>query len=613
MTSEVDHECALSRPNELGALSPETDGTQEECRRNASPGECADISSTARLGVAGSSLLTVAGRLKENLCWEMEDGAGGDTTSGCDGDVTSRESCATQRQQQIVAVTRSQYHSIQQLSRPSINHAQTATTSDRLTYSSEMYCQAPQSAPGRYFAKTARLGDEKNSEPECERRWDGDGTAESDGTGVDEGPACTESVDERASDADRRGTNGHGQKTTSAAVSRAWSAEDSIGSTAVEAKRARVEHIVRNMQTPPSCHQTTHQQNLIDGRRQRRKQFAPLQHQHDGPAKRSYVADDDDSDHDVDDTWDSHHLDNSEREALQLGLQRVQDRLADMHKTYMNYLDENSEDDVIVDVGSDVRSEHPIKRLHDDADDAVIGADFNRNEILQRDNDDDAGSRGADSLEALAKMLKAEISDSVGNMVDEIVQSFVARRMKLAQGEGGEWRHGEPNDGRLTPTQRSTMSTTPSPDPHLTARSHTDATAPPPLTPIGTSTAAVDLRFPPVLSAMPLPAAGGLGAMERAAAAAAKLVVGRYSMQSAAAMAAYIDSAFLLHGKTAFEMPPSQSAVSSTSVSPAAAAAAARRLFTPTPFYPAQHAALQRHIVKVKICSFSLSTTYKYF
>ena len=280
-----------------------------------------------------------------------------------------------------------------------------------------------------------------------------------------------------------------------------------------------------------------------------------------------------------------------------------------MQKKYVNYLDESSEDDVIVDVDNDVRTDEPIKRLRDNADDPVIGADFNRNEILRgadsiNDNGSNDGS-GSGSLEALARMLKAEISDSVGTMVDEIVHSFVSRRLKVAGGgSGGTWRHDDPVDGRLTPTQRSTTSTTSSPDTHLTTASRTDTdTVPPPLTPIGTSTA-VDLRFPVLPPAPPATAvipAGSMGAMERAAAAAAKLVVDRYSLQSAAAMAAYLDNAFLLHGKTAFEMPPPSHAASS-STSPASAT---RRLFTPTPFYPAQNTVLQPHVIKVNIFFFS--------
>ena len=95
--------------------------------------------------------------------------------------------------------------------------------------------------------------------------------------------------------------------------------------------------------------------------------------------------------------------------------------------------------------------------------------------------------------------------------------------------------------------------------------------------------------------------------MERAAAAAAKLVADRYSLQSAAAMAVYLDNAFLLHGKTAFEMPPSHAA--SSSVSPASAA---HRLLNPTPCYPAQHAALQPHLIKVSILQLQLIITTKF-
>ena len=661
MTSEVGHECAARRPAELDALSSETEATRcprdETLDDDLSPSSGSDTarttsglaSSTSRLSLTGNSLLSVADRLKEKLCRALEGEEAGNRGSGFgdSADLASRENpqdCATQ--QQLLPASRSQYHSIQQLSRPSTKLAKTTVSSrhlfsadDRrpaaayqLDNSSELYRHASHSSSlvpgsadvpaGRYFTETGTNNEMHGQTTECERRQDDDGTARSDSDHGDESSdACT---DESPTDTDHRDAEVHGlQKSMSAvaeASSKAWLLEpcqNGGGSTAVEdeleAKRARVEHIVRSMRTPPSdgqqsamavvCPTTHHQQQLIDGRRQRRKQFAPLQHQHEGRRpphlKRSYVDDDDDddSDRDVDDTWRG-QLDNSERNVLRLGLQRVHDRLADMQKKYMNCLNESVEDDVIVDVGNDVRADEPVKRQRDDADDAVIGADFNRNEILRGAGDNDTGSNdgpaASGSLEALASMLKAEISDSVGNMVDEIVRSFVAQRLKVAGGGGGEWRHGEPGDGRLTPTQRSTMSTTSSPD--TAAPPHTDGdTVPPPLTPICASSA-VDLRFP-----VPPPAAAGIPAgsmetMERAAAAAAKLVADRYSLQSAAAMAAYLDNAFLLHGKTAFEMPPSHASASSSS-----STSAAHRLLNPTPYYPAQHAAFQSHVLKVSI------------
>ena len=669
MTSEVGHECAARRPAELGTSSADTDATQKETGDDLLSATGADIakttsdlaSSAACLGVTGNSLLAAADRMKEKLyrATEGEDVEDKRSKSGFDDDLVSRENslrgCATQHHQQVLPVSRSQYHSIQQLSRPSINVAQTTASSHshhlfgaECSYqldndSAELYrhssgqAQGSADVPaGRYFVKDDRLLDDANSETQSQEtslqiRQDYDETAQSsDSDDGDEGSACTEfdmDYDECQTDTDRCGIDGLGQKAAVEVTSKAWSSEarhDGGVSSAVEdeleAKRARVEHIVRSMQTPPSdgqpsslitAGQTTQQQHLIDGRRQRRKQFAPLQHQHEGRRsphlKHSYVTDDDDSDREVDDTWSS-QLDTSERDALRLGLQRVQDRLADMHNKYVNYLDVSGNDDVIVDVGNNVRTDEPIKRVRDNADVAVIGADFNRNEILSGGDNNDAGSNdgsGSGNLEALARMLKAEISDSVGNMVDEIVRSFVARRLKVAgSGGGGVRRHDEPADGRLTPTHRSTMSTTSSPDTHLTTMPRTDSDTassgaiPPPLTPIRTSTA-VDLRFPVLPPAAPTAAgipAGSVEAMERAAAAAAKLVADRYSLQSAAAMAAYLDNAFLLHGKTAFEMPPSQATSSSTSP-----ASVSHHLFTPTPYYPPQHSALQSHLIKVNI------------
>ena len=649
MTSEVSDEHSVTRPG-LGVLSPETDATRRP------PEETWDDSSlrmdtesdrtTSGLSSTGNTLLTVADRLEEKLCGasdgaELEE----DRSSSEDDDdeaVALRENsprdCATQ---QPLPVSRSQYHSIQQLSRPSPN-----LVADHRLFGVERRPAFPLNSrelprhpvsnqagvpSGRYITETGKsrdVSDAQSRATESEIRWNDDAFARSDAD--DEDLTCVEDYDERQTDAELSDTDRHDRKsTTTAETIRTWSSEvrqNGGGNTAVEneleAKRARVEHIVRSMRTPPGdVHQSLmtiasqtgelHQQQLIDGRRQRRKQFAPLQHQRDryGPphGKRSYVDDDDDEDEDglerdmdEESSWSS-RMDSSERDTLRFGLQRVQDRLVDMHNKYIKYLQD--EDDVVVDVGNDVSADDPIKRLRHDADDAVIGADFNRNEIVRAGsesddaapNDGGPGPAGSGNIEALARMLKAEISDSVGSMVDEIVRSFVARRLKVTG--GGTWRHGEPADGG----QPSTTSPTSSPDTHQLPRADIEAAssgvAPPPLTPVRASTA-VDLRFPVPPPAPPVAvgvAAGNAEAMERAAAAAAKLVVDGYSLQSAAAMAAYLDNAFLLHGKTAFEMPPSHATSSSTS------AAVTHRLFTPTPYYPAQHAAFHSRILKVNI------------
>ena len=690
MTSEAGDTYA-ARQSGVGTLSAEMDATQcpqKDARDDSS--SAADIddvktssgleSSTDRLGVTGSSLLTVADRLKEKLCRARQGDEGVDkwtTTSGDDASLASRENslrdCAMQdhhhQQQPLFSGSRSQYHSIQQLSRPSANLADApgrhlfAADSSRSAYQLDnspaiyRHCASfdPGSA-GRYFAESSRTGDGTNEEvhqsqeaaESCRsRRYDGD----SDDDDIDdEGSAYTESAvdcDERPTDADRcsGGTEVRARESTPTAVEvicgRAWSGVEArqnsgAGNGAVhgdelEAKRARVEHIVRSMRTPPSDGEQSsviiqQQQQLTEARRQRRKQFAPLQHQHQlderrpPHAKRPYLDDDDeDSERDVDDAWDS-QPEISERDALRLGLQNLQDRLADMQKKCSNYANDSNEDDVIVDVGgNDVRADdEPIKRL--DADDAVIGADFNRNEILRADNansgdaganDDDDGPRFGGSLEALARMLKAEINDSVARMVDEALHAHVARHRRVAVGGGsgdaGVWTHVEPSDGRLTPTRQSTLTPTSSPDQRLPAPTCADgdaastAAVPPPLTPIRAS-ADVDLRFPvpPMVAAAGL-AGGNVAVMERAAAA-AKLMADRYS---AAAMAAYLDNTFLLHGKTAFEMPPPSA---SAAASASSAAAATYRLFTPTPYYPTapQHAALQSHVIKVSFLTRSL-------
>jgi len=647
MTTEVGAECAVRCPAELGALSPEAEATQrpqEETRDDSSSGSGTDnitsglASSTARSDLTEKSQLIVMDRLKEKICRVTEGEEGGDIKprSGDSEDLASRENlqdCETD-QQRLFPVSRSQYHSIQQLSRPSTNLARTSTSSRhlfgaerrpayRLENSSQLYLHASHSSgqvpgsaaipAGRYFTETGMSRDDKNSEAtglatECDRTQDDDGS--------DNGEEVSVSTDDSPTDIDHHGTDVHRQTSLE-------SSQNGGGNTTVEdeleAKRARVEHIVRSMRTPPSdggqaslmttAYQQQRQQQLIDGRRQRRKQFAPLQHQHDAQSvphpKRSYHDDeDDDSDRDAEDPWGT-QLDNSERDVLRLGLQRVHDRLAAMQKKYMNYLNENGEGDVVV----DVRTDEPMKSQRDDADDAVIGADFNRNEILRGTSDDNGPTVGpaSGSLEALARMLKAEISDSVSNMVDDIVRSFVAQRLKVAgAGGGGQWKCVEPADGRLTPTQRSTTSTTSSPDTHLTAPPPTDSeTIPPPLTPIGAPTP-VDLRFPVPPPAAAVIPAGSMESMERAAAAAAKLVADRYSLQSAAAMAAYLDNAFLLHGKTAFEMPPSHAAA--TSMSPASSA---HRLLSPTPYYPTQHSALHSHLIKVSSRTFHIVLNYR--
>jgi len=565
MTSEVGHDCTVRRPAELSELSPETEVVscpQEESRSDSSSGSAgADTAARTTSGLASSSFRldptgnTMADRLKER-CRGTDGEKGGDNWSRSvdNDDLASRENlrdCASQHQQQLLPVGRSQYHSIQQLSRPSTNAASghhvfagDHRSGYQLDSNPELYHHSSSqpsggSVPeGRYFTKAGRSRDGATVETqgraaEGEGRQEGDGTARSDSDNADEGSACT---DQSSSDPDHRGVEERDRKSTSTATAgveltgKTWSSslescQNGGSSTAVEdeleAKRARVEHIVRSMRTPPgdgdggtqpsslntSCPTVHphHQQQLIDGRRQRRKQFAPLQHQHDDERlapqfKRSYDEDDDeeDSDRDLDDTWSS-HLDNSERDVLRLGLQRVHDRLADMQKKYMNYLDDSSEDDGVVDVDSDARTDDKRQRHDGTADDAVIGADFNRNEILRAaGNSVDGGAKEGSSLEALASMLKAEISDSVGNMVDEIVRSFVAQRLKVAGGGGGgvgAWRHGEPDDGRLTPTHRSTMSSASSPDTHGPPGTDGETAPPPPLTPICVSTA-VDLRFP---------------------------------------------------------------------------------------------------------------------
>ena len=650
MTSEVKPERAVRlSAAELGALSAETETTREEETQDASsPGSGADIagttsglaSSAARVGVAGNSLQSVAKRLEENLCRSVEGEEAGDTRSGSGGDeddLASRENprdcSATQRQQQqqqLVPVSRSQYHSIQQLSRPSINVAVThhrRPAACQLDNSVQLYRQADVTTAGRYLIETggrSRDNNEARGEAtECDRRGGDDDATGAHSDYADDCSACT---DDRPTDADSRRRI---EVSTTEMTGKAWSSATSQndgGSGAVaaegelEAKRARVEHIVRSMRTPPSDagggqlqssirtqhHQHQQQQQLIDGRRQRRKQFAPLQHQLDSRLtphlKRSYVDnDDDDESRDANDAWGSQLLlDHPQHDVLRLGLQRVHDRLADMQQKYLKNLDESSEDDVIVDVGSDVKNDdEPTAMKHDDDDDdddgGVIGADFNRNEILRRadvNGPTDVSPAAGSNIEALTRMLKAEISDSVGSMVDDIVRSFVAQRLKVAgAGSAGEWRNAErAGDGRLTPTHRSTVSTTSSPDTQFTGapppRTDTETVAPPPLCP-STGIDLLGFTVPPPVGAS-VAAAGRMETMERAAAAAAKLVAERYSLQSAAAMAAYLDNAFLLHGKTAFEMPPSH------------ATATTHRLLNPTPYYPAQHpAALHAHLIKV--------------
>jgi len=626
MASEVGDEFAAGQPAG-GALSPETDiaelGLLDKTGNDddSSSGENSDAtgsppSSSGRSDVAArNNLPTVANRIK-NLRRASVDGE--EVGDEGDDDLARHENStrdfATAATQQLLPVSRSQYHSIQQLSRPS-NTVSSAGPGLRIlnaarrpvftldNNNAELCRRSGSQAPPSRSAEQY-IGEAVDEDVAAD-----DGRAGSDD---DEGSACT--------DDDHHVTYGvqrHSQASTSVATTETgngWPPQSGSGNATVEhqleAKRARVEHIVRSIRTPPGDSgpqpsasipsQVTQQQNSSEARRQRRKQFAPLQHQNDERRqslmmKRPHVDDDDEygSDRDADEQWSQqqHPSENS----LRLGLQRVQDRLADMHQKYMKYLhDDSSDDDGIVDVGNDVSTDKPIKRLRDEAVDAVIGADFNRNEILRAAGEMSAsneGRGGSGSLEALTRMLKAEISDSVGSMVDEIFRSFVVRRLG---GDGGARRRGDPAEGDAAAglTQRSTMSTASSPDAASSPSGNDTAAAcsvvPPPLTPIAASTAAVDLRLP--VPAAPVLPVGNVEVMERAAAAAAKLVIDRYSV---AAMATYLDNAFLLHGKTAFEMPPSSSASTP-------AASVTSRLFTPTPFYPAaQHPQLQSHIIKV--------------
>lgn len=618
MTSEVGDDGAV-RQRRVGPLSEETDATQRQ------PDDSLDDLSSAAAGtdtastVSGLTPSDAAGvtgnRPTKKFCRAMENEEPEEKRSrsvGDDDDLASREilprDCTTARQQQSLPVGRSQYHSIQQLSRPSnVNHH--LFDAFQLDDAAELYrhrgSQAMGSAgvpAGPYTTEMGRPNSESQRRAmDYETRQDDVGAAR---VNIEDDEEKIELVfttePERRAVSEQLGyvTKTLSQKLTSTTAENPGRVrQNGVGSAAVEelkAKRARVEHIVRSMRTPPgdveqssSTIVVAHQQRqqLLDGRRQRRKQFAPLQHQHEGyRTPRLERSDDDDSDRD--DSWTS-QTDVSESKSLHVGLQRVQDRLVDMQRKYMRYLDDSSKCDVIGDVRA--ADEPATKRDDDDADDSVIASDFNRNEILC-DGDHTApvgDGRGSGSFEALASMLKAEINGSVSSMVDDIVNSFIARRRKVAGGGGGEWRMH--SDGRTSPIQRST--TPPIDTSHLSTLHQTDTDAassagivPPPLTPIRTSTA-VDLRFPVPPPTIP---AGNVQAMQQAAAAAAKLVVDRYS-----AMAAYLDNAYLLHGKTAFEMPPSHA----SSVSPASAA---HRLFTPTPYYPAQHAvSFQSHVLKV--------------
>ena len=350
-----------TRPG-LGALSPETDATRRETWDDSSSGMDAEaVETTSGLAQTGNGSL-----LKEKLTFgELEDArssSGDDDDDDDDADLAWRESSprdvVTQQSLPVAATRRSQYHSIQQLSRPSPSDHRRLFDADRCRAAAlgrefHRYPAGGVPTAGRvYAAEMDRSRDDGETQSpatmDCERTR-GDSV---DDEGLAFAECVVAGVDGRRADPD---AYGHGRAETARA------SEPHASSTAagdeLQAKRARVEHIVTSMRTPPgdvvresACTSASaageHQQGqhgsqqAVDGRRQRRKQFAPLpRDQRDAyrPAKRAYFEDADTVEEDrdvVDDDGDDESWMGRDS-VMRLGLQRVQDRLVDMHRKYI--------------------------------------------------------------------------------------------------------------------------------------------------------------------------------------------------------------------------------------------------------------------------------------
>ena len=187
----------------------------------------------------------------------------------------------------------------------------------------------------------------------------------------------------------------------------------------VEAKRARMESIVTNMKRSPSStsNEVTHAERLrvVDPRRPKRKQYIPKQHD----SCRSAQAIDSEPE------MAAKKIRTSEKEELQQELCRMQERLADMRKKYFQIFgdaafekrcaeDDEEEEPETSEEEREKQKTRRINRLF------LNGSTYpEQTSPLCADTPNE--------LKHLAGLLKAEISNTVGTLVDEIVKNFLNR------------------------------------------------------------------------------------------------------------------------------------------------------------------------------------------
>lgn len=346
-------------------------------------------------------------------------------------------------------------------------------------------------------------------------------------------------------------------------------------------------------------------------------------------------------------------------EAVREGVRRVEQRLADMRQKFLCLA---ADDEVVVDVeGDDIITTE-----------RGVASDVNRNEIhgssvrnwfrsaAEMVNDigsaDDSATKKPESpvigaatvknacnnghLEKLAAVLKAEISDSVGSLVDDIVRTFVERYFsrhrldrKLAGGQRREEEYVSNSDGfsardnrPLEKERDRQRSSSRSPDtlsddvtsgyvdgptaddedrfakiidaePELKSAHHlaTGLTSLPPLPTSG-------------VGVLPFPFTVPVADDESVRQSAARLAAYRQALA-----AAYLDSAFMQPNKTAFEVPRSAGHHQQVALPPTAVTTLPHRLFAPHPYYPAngtrfqnQHSSLPYVKVFIRV-AFSLN------
>ncbi len=209
--------------------------------------------------------------------------------------------------------------------------------------------------------------------------------------------------------------------------------KDENGGDSNEAKRARVENIITSMRMTgpykPLCE--SGQAGLE--KRSKRKQYMPLQH-------------------DSNSMEPSPKMKKTERDVLRTQLKLMQNQLTDMHARYMELFEHGSEQppqnmaeyhefmekQMSALHGADkgmFKSPHPITNLADApclVDPMSLFRPANKfekeHESMTKANPL-KGDTPAD-LDHLAKMLKAEISNSVGSLVDNIVAKFAQKQQK---------------------------------------------------------------------------------------------------------------------------------------------------------------------------------------